>query len=1167
MKFSFYKSAVQTLMCCIVFTVMLGFNGYATVYQNPSLEKAYPIIPTPQQIEYGTENLIFKTFQISASDFTTASDGLKLFLQMKGISESSQGLKIHFVNTELSVDNPEEAYKIAIDEDVRILASTEKGAYYAVKTLEQIFRKQEQAGMFPKLKITDWPAFKIRGFMHDTGRNFQSVEQLKEQIEVLSQYKYNVFHWHLTDDPGWRLESKIYPQLQSEDATSRGKGKYYTQEDFKDIVAFCKARHITVVPEFDIPGHSQAFRKAMGFKDMKDPRALPTLLDLFDELCGLVSAEDMPYIHIGTDEVRNREEYVKDGFVKQIMDRVKSHDREVIVWMEGIEVKGDSTSINQLWAQFEPRPGHRFIDSRANYINHLDPFAGMSRLFFQQPCRQPKGDALALGGILCAWPDNNVATERDILKQNPIYPSIVFYADAIWKGRPENKLEYWAKLPAINSEDLKRFTTFEDKVIVHRDLFFKGKEFPYIRQTNCEWNVIGPFVNHNEVSKKFPIEDSLVASYNVDGKTYHWSEPKVGGTIHFKHFFDFPALTTEKTGTYYATTQIYSSDDRMQDFWVGFQGWSRSGGRRVGPFPDQGQWHTTDPKIWVNNIEIAPPVWKQPNLKTKTDEIPFIDEDYFFRTPTKIQLKKGWNTVLLKIPQDNNSWKWMFTCVPVTIEKGQAKEVRDLKFKPIFNTVPKVSLKQFPKNNQLFARDKTNHAHFEISGTVDSIADSVIVKVEGIDGEIKSDAEVTDGAFSIPVSLEALKHNYTVSLFIKKKDETEVLIKSAKNITAGDVYVLSGQSNAWAIDYDQAYTADKLPDDAQWVRTIGAMHVYNHNAIYPEAANTDWFMASGQAPDIRNGKQLVGKGMVGVLGMNLGLDLVASQDVPIAIINGAGGGGAISYYQKIENDDLDAPYGRLQYRLEASGLKDRIKAFVWNQGENNASDSVLEYKAALNHLYDDFKTDYTFEKFYVVQTPPGCNSESGHQNVREAQRQFAAAHSEVKIITRHGFHVNPKSDNKSYFLEDGCHYHAHGYEVLGRWISGLARYDFYEGGIDFEAPQPLRVERKSSRILNIVFDKPVMVQPNLTVAGTSYAINASFAINGKKIPTLSKVKTDQKHPHKVLLKFSKAAFEKGDHLNYLLQDNYPGSTTPYMGPWILDSKTGVGAIGFSMTIE
>lgn len=752
----------------LLITLISNFN-YAQV--GSRLEEKYPIIPTPQDVSYGDSTIEFKTIHMASSDFQKEVDQLKSFFQEKGIPTSSNGLKIRIIREDLSVDNTDEAYRLRVDSEIKIWATTENGAYYAIKTLQQIFRFENENGVLPKLEITDWPSFQIRGFMHDTGRNFQSVAQLKEQIEVLSQYKYNVFHWHLTDDPGWRLESKLYPQLQSEAANSRGKGKFYTQEDFKEILAFCKARHITVIPEFDIPGHSQAFRNAMGFKSMNDEKALPVLLELFDELCSLASAEDMPYIHIGTDEVRNREEYVEKGFVEKIMDRVKANNRELIVWKEGIEIKEDSTSINQLWAQFEPRKGHRFIDSRANYINHLDPFAGMSRLFFQQPCRQPKGDSLALGGILCAWPDNNITNERNILKQNPIYPSMVFYADAIWKGRKENKLEYWAKLPPPNTTAFQEFKTFEDKVIVHKNLFFKGKGFPYIRQTNFQWNVIGPFENKGDVAMKFPVEDSLKESYNVDKKDYKWSDPIVGGTIHLKHFFNFPALTTEKTGTYYATTEIYSPDDRIQEFWIGFQGWSRSGGRRVGPFPDQGQWHTTHPKIWVNDIEIAPLVWKQPNLGTKTDEIPFIDEDYFYRAPTKVNLKKGWNKLLLKIPQDRNSWKWMFTCVPVTIENDAVKEVDDLKYRPVFNTSSKVSIVSFPKDYQLYARDVDNKATFEISGIAAYTIDSLITKVHRDKGVITRSAFATEGAFSIPIEIEALKHNYTIELFEKKKEK------------------------------------------------------------------------------------------------------------------------------------------------------------------------------------------------------------------------------------------------------------------------------------------------------------------------------------------------------------------------------------------------------------
>ena len=440
-----------------------------------SLGESYPIIPTPQGINYGTKELIFKTAFIDSEEFTNEASKLKHFLAENDIRLDENGLKIQFKKSNKTENI--EAYKLTIDSIVTITAATSQGAFYGIQTLKQVFRNINNKGVFPQLTISDFPAFKIRGFMHDTGRNFQSLELLKEQLNIMALYKYNVFHWHLTDNPGWRLESKKYPELQSDEATSRKKGKFYTQEDFKEILAYCKDRHITVIPELDIPGHTDAFRKALDVKTMSDPKVKPILLDLFSELITLSNANDMPYIHIGTDEVRAETEQVSNDVILDIMNLLRDNNREAVVWKSGITINEDSTSINQLWAKYTPRKGHRFIDSRSNYINHLDPFAGAARLFFQQPCRQPKGDTIALGGILCTWHDNNIGPERDVLKLNPVYPSLVFYADAIWKGKDRGYKDYWAKLPHPSTSEFSAFKAFEDKVVAHRNLFFKDKEF------------------------------------------------------------------------------------------------------------------------------------------------------------------------------------------------------------------------------------------------------------------------------------------------------------------------------------------------------------------------------------------------------------------------------------------------------------------------------------------------------------------------------------------------------------------------------------------------------------------------------------------------------------------------------------------------------------------
>ena len=500
------------------------------------------------------------------------------------------------------------------------------------------------------------------------------------------------------------------------------------------------------------------------------------------------------------------------------------------------------------------------------------------------------------------------------------------------------------------------------------------------------------------------------------------------------------------------------------------------------------------------------------------------------------------------------------TSCAVKITESSVKKINPYKTKSI-------TITSFPVNYQLYARNAKNKASVEVSGNTNSSLDSVVVKLLKNNIVIKRIVSKAQNSFSFNIEIEALLNNYTIELYAKESIGKESLIRRATHITAGDVYVINGQSNAWSIDYDNKYNKQNLPNSTQWVRTIGAMHVYNKRAILPQAKNINWFLASGKAPDIRKGAQLVGNGMVGVLGMKLGINLVESENVPIAIINGAGGGGAISFYQKKRHNDLNSPYGRLQFRLEKSGLKNHIKAFIWNQGENNAGDETLTYKTQLNQLYISFKKDFTFEKFYVIQTPPGCNSVSGHQTIREAQRQFVEEHEGVSILTRHGFSFSLNKLNKNYFLSDGCHYHAHGYEMLANWISNLARYDFYGKNQSYEAPKIISVQLKSSTALVIEFDKQVLIQSDIEVDKVLYSVKEhSFSINGNKKIAITSLKL-QPGNKKIELTFLSQKIKVGDKLTYILGDNYPFSSTPFIGPWIVDAYTGVGAVGFTKEIK
>ena len=617
------------------------------------------LIPMPQKLEWNGE--VFKMRDSSAC-----------FVQR--IVPEIPGVQL----------NNNEAYRLSVSADSVILeATSETGIYRGLQTVKQLVFEKNGKRYLEGCAIVDWPAFRIRGFMQDVGRNFQPIDMLKEQIDVLAAYKYNMFHFHVTENPGWRLESKIYPQLNSAESMTREKGKFYTHEDFKELVAYCQERKITLIPEFDIPGHSAAFRKAMGFETISDPRVQPVLIDLVDELCSLAPAEVMPYIHLGTDEVWHDYERPAQTLLPALLERVTQyHGRELIVWRPGQHIEGDSVSITQLWSSNgHPKPGHRSIDCRLNYVNHLDPLSGITQLYFDRINGAAHGDSLRMGGIFCCWNDNNVNEAYDILVQNPVYPGIVTYAETSWTGQKTDIGEnYLAKLPEKGSELFNEFSAFEDRMIEHRDKYFAGKPFPYVKQTNTEWKVLGPIANGGDIDAAFSVEDTLQETYQIDTATYTWQGPFVGGTIQLTHYFGYPSYFPREEGTYYAYTQIWSPEEQTVGAWIGFHDWSRSGGRRGGPFPQNGEWHNTHPEAWLNGELIAAPDWNNPGLAANTDEIPFTDENYFFRKPASIHLKKGWNTVLLKIPVKKETWKRMFTFVPVQDDNGTIKEVEGLKF-------------------------------------------------------------------------------------------------------------------------------------------------------------------------------------------------------------------------------------------------------------------------------------------------------------------------------------------------------------------------------------------------------------------------------------------------------------------------------------------------------
>ncbi len=221
--------------------------------------------------------------------------------------------------------NEAEAYQLDVNATtIKLVANTAHGIFNGIQTLKQLLRTET---MIDGCSITDWPAFSWRGYMIDVGRNYMSMPLLKQQIDVMAANKLNVFHFHATEDIAWRIAIKQYPQLTAPEHMLRNKGMYYSEAEMKELINYCKERHITFVPEIDMPGHSAAFKRSMK-TDMQSDSGLVIVKNILKEFC---TTYDVPYIHIGADEVK----ITNKKFIPEVTAYIENLGKKVIGWQPG----------------------------------------------------------------------------------------------------------------------------------------------------------------------------------------------------------------------------------------------------------------------------------------------------------------------------------------------------------------------------------------------------------------------------------------------------------------------------------------------------------------------------------------------------------------------------------------------------------------------------------------------------------------------------------------------------------------------------------------------------------------------------------------------------------------------------------------------------------------
>lgn len=276
-------------------------------------------------------------------------------------------------------DMGDEGYKIITTEDkVEIIAYTPEGLSRGIQTLRQLLPADieketivtDVEWKIPASTIDDKPEYEYRGLMIDVARHFFPVEDIKRQIDLAAQYKINKVHLHLSDDQGWRLEIKKWPDLTKIGGSTEvggGPGGYYTQDEFKDIVEYAKERYIEIIPEFDMPGHTNAALASYGFLNPDGQKKEP-YTDIKVGLSSLMTRDEKTYefiedvirevseispskyFHIGGDEadVTPKEEY--DYFVGRVADIAKKYGKTPIGW-DPIDTSSeiDNSVILQNW--------------------------------------------------------------------------------------------------------------------------------------------------------------------------------------------------------------------------------------------------------------------------------------------------------------------------------------------------------------------------------------------------------------------------------------------------------------------------------------------------------------------------------------------------------------------------------------------------------------------------------------------------------------------------------------------------------------------------------------------------------------------------------------------------------------------------------------------------
>ena len=460
------------------------------------------IIPQPNRIEIDHGSFALNRNVRIVAPAGRRGQEIAAFLR-DGIREDSgitlrTGAATDQPRIELRIDpsvHGEEAYRLIVTpQRVEITAADDRGLFWGAQTLRQLLPPGHRATLaIPAVRIDDAPRYAWRGVMLDAARHFIPVALVKQQIDLLSRYKLNVLHWHLTDDQGWRIEIRKYPKLTRvgawrTEADGSRSGGFYTQQDIRDVVEYARRRNVMIVPEIEMPGHASAAIAAYpSLSCPKQPIAVPAtwgvftdiycagdeatftfLHDVLDEVAALFPA---PYIHIGGDEVpkqqwaqsasskqRMRDEHLPDvdalqsWFVQRIQRDLEARGKTLVGWDEILEGGADRHAVVEMWrgdaeAAKALANGNRLIVAGPFYLDTPIEELTTQDIYRINPFASPAfagHQAQVLGAEAPLW--SEYVTPRNL--EAMLYPRVLALAERLWSPDAHDYADFQRRLRA-----------------------------------------------------------------------------------------------------------------------------------------------------------------------------------------------------------------------------------------------------------------------------------------------------------------------------------------------------------------------------------------------------------------------------------------------------------------------------------------------------------------------------------------------------------------------------------------------------------------------------------------------------------------------------------------------------------------------------------------------